>query len=389
VAEQIGLYRYARLIITTRKQPEGPFHIADRRRQSVDHEVPATEEDSSELTLDWLAKQVPGRVLFLPLGHPDKWELLSKFLGCEYPALPYPQSEDVGQRRLDPEPRGDTPSRPERRLRGDSSPWIVPLRNWRGISVNEHTRARGTNPWKSEQRLKLSDCSLRDDTFPSNRALFTPNNVSSSNRRMVTLALRSEQTTVRSFTSGAVASKDTFLHGRFVAELRPSNVSGVITGMFLHRNGPRQEIDIEFLGKDTTKILANVFYNPGEAGTKLEFGYRGAPTVIDLGFDAAKSFHTYEIDWRPNSIRWIVDGQLIHERVLWDPTPIPDLPMQFNVNLWNSRSSKVAGKLNANGLPTHAEIRSMRVPMRDDAHRRTALVAGAANAHADNGFSGE
>jgi GR25 family glycosyltransferase involved in LPS biosynthesis len=393
LAELVRLYRDARLIISIHKQGEDSSHIAERRRESVEHEVPTTEEGLSGPTLDWLAKQAPGRVLFLPAGHPDKWELLSKFFGCDYPALPHPQSEDLGQRRLvDPDPRRDIPSRSERTLRCDSSPWIAPLRNWRGISVADHTRggkARGTAPWNSGRRLELSDCSLRNDTFPSNRALFTPSNVSSSSHRIVSLALRNEQTSVRSFTSGAIASKETFLHGRFVAELRPSNVSGVITGMFLHRNGPRQEIDIEFFGKDTTKILANVYYNPGEEGTKLEFGYRGTPTLIDLGFDAAKSFHTYEIDWRPHSIRWIVDGQLIHERVLWDPTPIPDLPMQFNVNLWNSRSKKVAGKLNAGGLPTHAEIRSMRVPGRNDSGRRTAPVGEAAGARAGDGVSGK
>jgi hypothetical protein len=64
-----------------------------------------------------------------------------------------------------------------------------------------------------------------------------------------------------------------------------------VTGLFLHRNGPRQEIDIEFLGRDTTRMFVNVFYDPGIPGTKLEYGYRGTPTVIDLGFDASKTFH--------------------------------------------------------------------------------------------------
>lgn len=74
--------------------------------------------------------------------------------------------------------------------------------------------------------------------------------------------------------------------------------------MFLHRNGPRQEIDIEFLGRDTTKMLVNVFYNPGHEGTKLEYGYRGTPTEISLGFDAAEDFHLYEINWQPEGVEW-------------------------------------------------------------------------------------
>jgi beta-glucanase (GH16 family) len=174
-----------------------------------------------------------------------------------------------------------------------------------------------------------------------------------------TLTLREERTSVRAFTSAAIASRQNFLYGRFTSELRPSCVPGLITGMFLHRNGPRQEIDIEFLGKDTTKVLVNVFYNPGNQGAKLEYGYRGTPTLIDLGFDAANEFHRYEIEWHPHFIRWHVDGRLLLERVLWDPTPIPDLPMQFNVNLWHSRSKELAGKLDVGRLPAHAGVRSI------------------------------
>ena len=104
------------------------------------------------------------------------------------------------------------------------------------------------------------------------------------------------------------------------------------------------------LGKDPTKLLVNVFFNPCQ-GTKLEYGYRGTPTVLELGFDASDDFHAYEIDWQPDAIRWIVDGRVVHERVIWQPTPIPDQPLEFNVNLWHSRSAELAGKLVADRLP--------------------------------------
>lgn len=125
----------------------------------------------------------------------------------------------------------------------------------------------------------------------------------------------------------------------------------------MHRNSPRQEIDIEFLGKDTTKMLVNVYYNPGLEGAKIEYGYRGTPTLIDLGFDAFDDFHLYEIEWSPASIRWLVDGQLVYKRVTWNPTPIPHLPMNFNVNLWHSRSEELAGRLPVDVLPTCAELK--------------------------------
>jgi beta-glucanase (GH16 family) len=108
-------------------------------------------------------------------------------------------------------------------------------------------------------------------------------------------------------------------------------------------------------------MLVNVFYNPGIEGTKLEYGYRGTPTVIDLGFDAAEKFHYYEIEWHAYVIRWRVDGRIVHERVLWNPTPIPNLTMEFNVNLWHSRSKELAGNLDTSKIPAHTEIKSIRI----------------------------
>jgi hypothetical protein len=104
-------------------------------------------------------------------------------------------------------------------------------------------------------------------------------------------------------------------------------------------------------------MLVNVYYNPGEDGAKLEYGYRGTPVLIPLGFDAAKDFHRYEIEWCANFIRWRVDERLVHERVDWDPTPVPHLPMQFNVNLWHSRSRKLAARLDRAKLPAQSAIR--------------------------------
>lgn len=102
--------------------------------------------------------------------------------------------------------------------------------------------------------------------------------------------------------------------GKFSAYIKPSGVEGIITGMFLHRNSPHQEIDIEFLGKNHYGFLANVFYNPGIEGTKLEYGYRGTPTWVDLDFDVTEKFHKYEIEWKEFYIIWRVDEKEIYKR---------------------------------------------------------------------------
>lgn len=313
-----------------------------------------------------LERWAPGRILTLPATHPDKWDLLSQFLECEYPSHRYPNRQDVGQRRLVARPNEhEGPTTTGERRRFDRSPWIVPLASWAGIRLagddGIHTNSLITAAWSDDSRLDEVRWFLREDTFPSNLALFSPHNCTIDGDNIATLTLRPQKTDVRSFTSAAIASRNRHLHGHFAAELRPPKVSGLITGIFLHRNGPRQEVDIELLGRDTTKILVNVYYNPGDEGAKLEFGYRGTPTFIDLGFDAADDFHLYEIEWRRDVIRWLVDGELIHERIEWNPTPIPDLPLQFNVNLWHSRSRELAGSLNVGDLPASAVVKRIYV----------------------------
>ena len=290
------------------------------------------------------------QVLYLPNDHQDKWAALSTFLKCEYPASPYPTCNDIGQQSIARSSNQNKKCSSYKQLKFDFSPWIVSSKNWRGITITKTgskypLKAKTIVTWSGRNRFNDTHWKFRDDTFPSNLSIFTPDNIKVNDSEVTQLTFREQVTTVRSFTSAAIASQQTFLYGKFIAELKPSNVPGLITGMFLHRNSPHQEIDIEFLGKDTKKMLVNVFYNPGIDGTKLEYGYRGTPIIIDLGFDAAKEFHRYEIEWHEHILRWRVDGHVVHERVLWNPTPIPNLPMEFNVNLWYSRSKELAGKL--------------------------------------------
>ena len=302
------------------------------------------------------------RFLYLNSETKDKWAEICDFLSIEYPPFDYPAVSDLGQR----ESQGAgvcASARGAKHLRFDRSPWIAKGRDWTGIDLPSSS----TEPIDVidsslvDRELDPAEWLLRDDTFPSNLALFVPSNFSANIGKPATLTLRSEKTSVRDFTSAAIASRSAFVYGLFGAEVRPSSAPGVITGVFLHRNGPRQEIDIEFRCRDTTKMLVNVYYNPGPPGTRIEYGYRGTPTEIDLGFDAAADFHRYEIEWRPNEIRWKVDDEVVHCRRSWSPTPIPDAPLNFNVNLWHCRSTEFAGTLDTKRLPTVTQVRSLRL----------------------------
>jgi GR25 family glycosyltransferase involved in LPS biosynthesis len=347
-----------------------------------------------------LTDMSPGVLLVMPAEHRDKWQLLSDFLECEYPVHAYPDCGDQTLRQLGgPSSSMDHTPPPARWMKCDRSPWVAPRIGWEGIAHQQS--AENSRPFRTvvafaanNGELAQKTWWLRDDTFPSNMSLFSPHNVTLDDLGFVELILREEKCSVRDYTSGSIASRNLFTYGRFIADIKPARVRGLITGMFLHRNAPRQEIDIEFLGKDPTKMLVNVYYNPGQPGTKLEYGYRGVPAVIDLGFDASEDFHRYEIEWRSDAIRWRVDGQLVHKRVNWSPTPIPHLPMQFNLNLWHSRSRELAGRLPRSGLPARAGIRYIQIDTEVEEVPKSArstdgaTTRAAEHHHAEHGIAG-
>lgn len=305
----------------------------------------------------WLATW-RGRVLILDKESTNRWKPLCEFLQVPPPATSYPRMGGIGRRSVE-DFEGVRPKNVVW-LESDLLPWILPKPfGDSGIVSGEVARSAMTES-ESVNILDSSNWTPRSDTFPGNLALFSPANVMLGASGLE-LWVKREDMGVRKFSGGALTSNETYLTGRFEAVMRPSAVTGVITGLFLHRNTPRQEIDIEFLGKDTSKMLVNVFYNPGVNGSRLDHGYRGTPVLIDLGFDASKSFHAYAIEWSLNRIRWFVDGVLVHERVNWNPTPIPHLPMSFHLNHWPTMAAKLGGKINPRQLPVKAEFLSAKI----------------------------
>ncbi|MDO9139755.1 MAG: family 16 glycosylhydrolase [Methylobacter sp.] len=304
-------------------------------------------------------------IAVLHLEASNKWQVVCEHLRCVPPACSFPELTDLGQRQfLSRTTEADAVLSckvPKR----DKSPWIVePRQWWQGInSIPIEVKSLiAATPVRISDCLKFLDTKrwlLRDDTFTDNLALFRPSNVELHSGLGVALNIRRESLGVREYSAASLTSRDRYLYGRFEATIKVSNVPGVVTGFFLHRDSPRQEIDIEIAGNRTDRLLVNVFYNPGEEGAKFDYGYRGAASYIDLGFDASESDHLFAIEWWPNEIRGLVDNRLVHRRANWDPTPIPHLPMALHVNTWPSRSKELAGRLTSQRLPSTTFVRSV------------------------------
>lgn len=244
----------------------------------------------------------------------------------------------------------------------DDSPWVLPSSHrWRPLeNANRSTRTTVQAIVEASMTNASTSFPGLTETFPGNLASFTPECLVHSDDG-VRVVIDVAEGGPRPYRSGSFASVGRFTHGRFQAEIRAAAGPGLITGFFLHRGSPRQEIDIEFAGSVPRRMLTNVFFNPGDDGAAMAFGYRGSPCWIDLGFDTTEDFHEYAIDWRPDLVTWLVDGKVLHERASWDPTPIPHLGMRVHANLWAPRSQELAGRIDERMLPASAAFRNVLV----------------------------
>jgi hypothetical protein len=320
---------------------------------------------SADRNNDILAALEGADVLHLQREHTPSWRALCEHLKLAPPDAKYPAVRDIGLRRHQRVPTDREMAAPARWLRHDPSPWIAKsCAGWAGISASVF-EGQGLPAQLSFEddlaEIQSARWLLRNDTFPGNLGLFRPANVTPAPNGGLSLAVIEEPLGVRNFSAAAISSRDSFLFGRFEATLQATNAPGLVTGFFLHRDSPRQETDLEILGNQPDHLLVNVFYNPGTDGAKFDYGYRGTPALIKLGFDASKALHKFTIEWDPYEIRWFVDQKLVHRRATWEPTPIPHLPMTLHVNTWPPRSRELAGRLALRTLPASAIVRRIAV----------------------------
>ena len=151
------------------------------------------------------------------------------------------------------------------------------------------------------------------------------------------------------YSGGEFRSKDFFHYGRYEVSMKAIKNDGVVSSFFTYTgpsdNNPWDEIDVEILGKDTTKVQFNYFQD-----SKGSHEY-----MHDLGFDASEDFHTYAFEWHKTSIAWYVDGVEVH-KVEKDEDKMPKTASKIMMNAWCGTG--VDGWLNAfddTNLPLTAE----------------------------------
>ncbi len=180
----------------------------------------------------------------------------------------------------------------------------------------------------------ISNFIIEDDFFQNG---WTSNNTIFMDNGDVALALTHEKMAQKPYSGAEYQKKGWSQYGRYETIMTSAPGSGIVTGFFTHTNDyfkdPHDEIDIEFLGKDTQTVQFNIYRNGQEMG-----GHH-----IDLPYDASKEFHLYAFEWTPTEIRWFIDDKLMYTATDRD-FDIPDAPQRLMVQIWTGNIYEWHGK---------------------------------------------
>ena len=118
-------------------------------------------------------------------------------------------------------------------------------------------------------------------------------------------------------------------YGAYEVRMRAARNPGIVSAFFTYtgpqQGDPHDEIDFEFLGRDSMQVQLNHFARGDAGGAKL----------IPLGFDASQEMADYAFVWRFDSIKWYVNGQLVHERRDDGRAAFPLHPSKIVLSVWS------------------------------------------------------
>jgi beta-glucanase (GH16 family) len=144
-----------------------------------------------------------------------------------------------------------------------------------------------------------------------------------------TLVIQKRRMLSRAYAGAELQRKGFYGYGRYEAIVKAPVGSGLVSSFFTHTSeqfgDPHDEIDIEFLGRNTHALHINYFKDGVPAGSFY------APT----DFDTSSDFHLYAFEWAPDSIRWFADGKLVHE-VHGPEAHVPRAAGRVMMNIWSA-----------------------------------------------------
>ncbi len=124
-----------------------------------------------------------------------------------------------------------------------------------------------------------------------------------------------------SLDGGEIASGRLHGYGSYTARLKVPDAPTSITGFFLYQPPDLQsEIDIEVFNDPSGTVLFTTYSGGKQTHTETK----------KLPFDPTKGFHDYSFNYRPGTVEFYIDGELLQTYT----KGLPDQPMDLYLNSW-------------------------------------------------------
>lgn len=164
-----------------------------------------------------------------------------------------------------------------------------------------------------------------------------------------------------------IYTRETFMYGRFEARMKMAYTPGSVSSMFIYYNNSDiagsklwNEIDIEIVGKDSLKFQSNIITGNRDAKITSEERHSLSP-VAAFNTD----YHTFMIDWTPDSVVWYVDGVKMRctktNEAGTDQVTALTQRQSLRFNLWASEVEEWVGVLKPSKLPVSQYIDYVKV----------------------------
>ncbi|KAJ5609767.1 glycosidase crf2 [Penicillium herquei] len=122
-------------------------------------------------------------------------------------------------------------------------------------------------------------------------------------------------------------------YGSVSGKIKSSRGKGVVTA-FILLSDVKDEIDYEWVGADLTGVQTNYYWQG-------VLDWHNSANVSVSGDDTFDDWHTYEINWQPDQLQWIVDGNVmrtLNKADTYNETSkqyqYPQSPSRLQMSIW-------------------------------------------------------
>lgn len=132
----------------------------------------------------------------------------------------------------------------------------------------------------------------------------------------------------RLYACGEVQTTKRYGYGTYEVRMKTATGAGLNSAFFTYigptDKKPHDEIDFEVLGKDTSRVQLNQ-YIAGKGGNEK---------LVPVPGGADSGFNDYAFVWQEHSLRYYVNGALVHE--VTDATKLPTHAQKIFLSLWGT-----------------------------------------------------